>query len=367
MTWRNRVEVSYAALRSNFQAVKKASQGRHVIAVVKANAYGLGLERCATIYHQAGAAALAVVSVAEADRIRRVLPDARVLLLGSPLPGERSAAIASAYETSCSSLSEAEALASLADAESPHRVHVDMDSGMGRFGAKPDEVERIVRFIMERESLRLVGISSHYPMASDSAIALKQEQLIESLLGRLPPLPVDCWIHYANSEGLLMRPKGSSHAVRVGLLLTGVVPDGCPDIGIAPAVRWISSLNLVKRMAKGDTVSYNCTHSLSRDSVVGIIPVGYADGVPIALSNRGMVLVNGRRCPILGRVTMDYIAVDLTDLDKAPVVGAEVVLLGRQGQGKEGEITVNEFAAWSQTIPYDILCGLRGRSEVVGV
>jgi alanine racemase len=155
--------------------------------------------------------------------------------------------------------------------------------------------------------------------------------------------------------------------VRVGLLLTGVVPDGCPDIGITPAVRWVSSLNLVKRMSKGDTVSYNCTHVLSRDSVVGIVPVGYADGLPIALSNRGLVLVNGRRCPILGRVTMDYTVVDLTDLAETPAAGAEVVLLGRQGQGKEGEITISEFAALSKTIPYDVLCGLRGRSEVVGV
>lgn len=364
MAWRNRVEVSYAALRANFAAVKKAAQGRHVVAVVKANAYGLGIERCATIYQQAGAAALAVVSVGEADRIRRIAPDARIILLGSPLPHERAAAIASAYETSCSSMEEAEALAQMADAKAPHRVHVDIDSGMGRFGAKPDDAERIIEFVKGTTTLKLAGVSSHYPMASDAQVASKQEKLLERLLARLGPLPSGCWLHYTNSEGLLMRPKGQSDAVRVGLLLTGVVPDGCPDIGITPAVRWVSALNLIKRMAEGDTISYNCTHVLARDSVVGIVPVGYADGYPIALSGRGSLLVGGQRCPILGRVTMDYTVIDLTDLAETPTVGAEVVMLGKQG---DAQITVNEFAALSQTIPYDVLCGLRGRSEVVGV
>jgi alanine racemase len=185
-----------------------------------------------------------------------------------------------------------------------------------------------------------------------------------ALVAGLPPLPEDVWIHYANSEGVMHRPAGIGNVVRAGILLVGVVPERCPDPGVQQAVRWVSSLSLVKRLPAGYGVSYNHTCILSRDTRAGIIPVGYADGYPIALSNQGAVLIQGRRCPILGRVTMDYIIVDLTDLPGPCGPGEPVVLLGAQG----GElISVQEMARLAGTIPYDILCGLRGRCEVVGV
>lgn len=364
MTWRNRVEVSYAALRGNVAAVRKAAAGRKVVAVVKSDAYGVGLERCARIYHEAGVAAFAVAALMEADRIRRIVPDARIMLLGSPLPEERGAVVASGYEVCCSSLEEAQEFAHLADARQPLPVHVMVDTGMGRFGALPEEAERMVRQVLASPALRLVGIGSHYPQADDAAFAAGQEGALAALLARLPALPPGCWIHYANSEGVMLRPAGPANAVRVGLLLTGVVPDGCPDPGVVPALRWVSSLSLTKRLPAGHSVSYNRTRVLARDTLVGIVPVGYADGYPIALSNRGAVLVQGRRCPVLGRVTMDYCIVDLSDLPHTPVPGEGVVLFGSQGQEA---ISVSDLARLAGTIPYDILCGLRGRCEVVGV
>lgn len=364
MAWRNRVEVSYSALRANVAAVQRAAAGRAVIAVVKADAYGLGLERCARIYHAAGVAALAVAWVGEADRVRRVVPEARVILLGSPLPEERPAAVASGYETCVSSLEEVEEFAQLAYPRSPHPVHVNVDTGMGRFGALPDDAERLVRAVLAHPSLRLAGISSHYPMAYDAGIAAGQERLFAEMIARLPALPSDVWLHHANSEGLLLRPRGPTNAVRVGLLLTGVLPDGCADPGIRPAVSWLSSISLVKRLPAGQGISYNRSRVLARDTLTGIVPVGYADGYPIALSDKGSVLIEGRRCPILGRVTMDYCIVDLTDLPRPPAPGEPVVLFGSQG---EAAIPVGELAALAGTIPYDILCGLRGRCDIVGV
>ena len=364
MAWRNRVEVSYGALRANIAAVRAAAGARQVIAVVKADAYGLGLERCARIYAEGGVAALAVAALVEADRVRRVVGDARIILLGSPLPEERPAVVASGYEVCCSSLEEVQEFAHLADARSPHPVHVKFDSGMGRFGASAEEAEAMVRAVLAAPGLRLAGLASHYPQATDGTFAADQEQRCAALLARLSPLPAACWIHYANSEGLLVRPPGPAHAVRVGLLLTGVVPDGCANPGVVPAVRWISSLSLVKRLPSGHGVSYNRSRLLQRDSLVGIVPVGYADGYPLALSDRGAVLIQGQRCPILGRVTMDYCIVDLTDLPRPPAPGEAVVLFGSQG-GEQ--LSVNELARHAGTIPYDILCGLRGRCEVVGV
>ncbi len=364
MAWRNRVEVSYSALRRNVSVIAQAAGGRKVVAVAKADAYGLGLERCARIYCEAGVAAVAVAALVEADRVRKVVPDARVILLGSPLPEERPAVVASGYEVCCTTADEIQEFAHLANPRAPQPVHIHVDTGMGRFGSLPDEAERIIRLVLATPSLRLAGICTHYPAADIAELAESQERQIAGLLARLPALPDDCWIHYANSEGVMLRPPGPTQAVRAGILLTGVVPEGCPDPGVQLAVRWISSLSLVKRLPAGHNISYNRTHTLTRDSITGIVPVGYADGYPIALSNQGSVLIQGRRCRILGRVTMDYIIVDLTDLPNIPTPGEPVVLIGTQA---DETITVNEIAQLAGTIPWDVLCGLRGRCEVVGV
>ncbi|GDY11173.1 alanine racemase [Planctomycetota bacterium] len=365
MTWRNRVEVSYRALRRNAAAVRAAAGGRTVVAVVKADAYGLGLERCVRIYHEAGVGAFAVAALSEADRVRAAVPEARVILLSSPLPEERPAVVASAYEVCCSGADEVRAFAALASPRAPHPVHVLIDTGMGRFGCGPDEAVAVAAAALADRRLRLAGIATHYPMATAPDLAEAQERLFAGVLAQLPALPKGCLIHVANSEGVLVRPGLLGNAVRCGLLLAGIVPDGCRDPGVEQAMTWVSSLSLVKRLPAGHGVSYNRTRILARDTLAGILPVGYADGYPLALSNRGAVLIRGQRCPVLGRVTMDYCIVDCTDLE-APLVapGEPVVLCGRQGAE---QISVVELARLAGTIPYDILCGLRGRCEVVGV
>ena len=153
--------------------------------------------------------------------------------------------------------------------------------------------------------------------------------------------------------------------MRAGLLLTGVEEHRLGDVPLRSAIRWVSSISLVKQLPKGHTVSYNRTVILQRDSTLALIPVGYADGYPFQCSNHGaVVLIAGMRCPILGRVTMDYLIVDVSDLPQQPVPGDQAVLLG--GQGSE-VISVAELATWAQSIPYDVLCGFRGRCEILGV
>lgn len=364
MAWRNRVEVSYGTLRANIAAIRAAAQGRRLMAVVKADAYGLGLERCARIYLDSGVAALAVAALSEADRVRTAVPGARVLLLGSPLPEERPAVVASGYDVCCSSAEEVQEFAQLASPRSPHPVHVMVDTGMGRFGALAEDADQVVRLVLQSPTLRLAGICTHYPAATDAAFAETQERRLARLIADLPRLPADCWIHYANSEGVLLRPAGPADTVRVGLMITGVLPEHCPNPGVAQAVRWVSSLSLVKTLPAGHSVSYDRTRVLTRETRIGIVPVGYADGYPWSLSNKGDVLVQGRRCPILGRITMDYLIVDITDLPHPCAPGEPVALFGSQGAET---ITVTELARLAGTIPWDILCGLRGRCEVVGV
>lgn len=365
MAWRNRVEVSYAALRHNVSIVRQLTQGRALVAVVKADAYGLGLERCARIYHEAGADLIAVASLGEADRVRSTLPEARVVLLGSPLAEERASIVASGYEVCCSTHDELTAFASLSRIGRPHPVHLFVDTGMGRSGCLPEHAPDLARYTLAEPRLRLAGVASHYPQATDPAFSSRQESVFASMLTTLPPLPSDCLIHMAASEGLLLRPTGPCNAVRVGILLTGVLPGSTlPDPGLHPAVRWVSAVNLVKRLPAGHGVSYGRTVVLGRDSTVALVPVGYADGYPWAASGRGRVLMQGRAVPILGRVTMDYLIIDVTDLPRTPHPGDPVVLLGRDGQTV---ISVNELAETAGTIPYDVLCGLRGRCEIVGV
>ena len=362
MNWRNRVEVSYQALADNARQVQAQAAPRQLIAVVKADAYGLGLERCARIYHEAGALIIAVAALSEADRVRRAIPQARILLLGSPLPEERAAVVASAYEVCCTSAEEITEFASLAR-HGRHAVHLFIDTGMGRAGCPPDHAPELVQRIIDSPGLHLAGIASHYPMALDPTVSHDQERILSEILDHLPPLPEDCLIHFANSEGLVARPA-LGQAVRIGLLLTGVADPSLGDLGLRPALRWISSVSVVKALPAGHGISYQHQHVLDRDSIVALIPVGYADGYPLALSGRGQVLIQGRRVPVLGRVTMDYLIVDVSALPHLPRPGEEVVLIGRQDNE---EISVAELARLADTLPYDILCGLRGRCEVVGV
>ncbi|TVR44108.1 MAG: alanine racemase [Planctomycetota bacterium] len=364
-SWRNRVEISYGALGHNVRAVQAAVTPRRLFAVVKADAYGLGVERCARIYIEAGAAGVAVATVGEAQRVAAAVPGARIMLLGSPLPDEREAVVAGGFEVWVSSREEILDFAHLGHPQRPARLHLAIDTGMGRSGCGPDEAVALGRLIRSQAGSELVGIATHYPEALDPIGSLAQEAIFEAILEGLQPIDQEVLIHRANSEGSILRPPGPCNAVRVGLLLTGVESAEVAGVRLRPAIRWVSAISLVKKLPAGHSVSYNRTYRLTRDSVVALVPVGYADGYPFQCSNRGaQVLVGGRRCNILGRVTMDYVIIDVTDLPRSPVAGDPVVLLGDQGADA---ITVTELADWAGSIPYDILCGFRGRCEILGV
>ena len=359
MTWRHRIDIDLVALRHNMKIVRELAEHQDVIAVVKADAYGLGIERCAPIYDEMGVTVLAVAALSEALQIRALLPDQRILLLGSLLPHEYESFIDAQLEIWVSSIDEVKSLITLANQhEQSVAVHLAIDTGMGRNGCLPEQAESIINAIIENDALRLAGICTHYPQAYDHVFSAEQEKIFDALVESFDDrLPIDCLIHRANSEGLLYRPAGPCNAVRVGLLLTGHNPTD-RELDLIPVLSWSSAITLIKDLPSKHGVSYNHIHSLKRTSQVAVVPVGYADGLPIQLSNVGRVLINGHSCPILGQVTMDYIMVDVTDLEQHVAVGDQVILLGEQ-DGKY--ISIFDIAKAAQTIPYDILCGLRGR------
>ena len=361
MTWRHRIDIDLVALRHNIKVVRQLADHRDVIAVVKADAYGLGIEHCAPIYEELGVTVLAVAAVTEANRLRDLLPEQRILLLGALLPHEYEAFIDANLEIWVNNLEEIEILSQLAQKhEQAVHVHLGIDTGMGRNGCHPLQAETLLDAIIADDALRLAGICTHYPQAYDATYSEKQEAVFDKLIEAFDPkLPIDCLIHRDNSEGLLYRPPGPCNAVRVGLLLTGHNPSD-QDIDLIPVLKWSSAVTLVKELAAGQGVSYNHLITLERDSRVAIISVGYADGLPIQLSNNGSVLIHGQLCPILGQVTMDYIIVDVTDIQGTVRTGDEVVLIGEQDNTY---IDIFAMAKAAQTVPYDILCGLRGRGE----
>jgi len=361
---RNRIEVSAGALRHNVRLVRRLCGERALIAVVKADAYRLGLERCARIYHEAGAVALAVATINEAHSARYAVPDARILIMGTLLPEERTQARALRCETFCSSLDEADAWAALGEATEPHRLHIFIDTGMGRAGCAPEQARALRERIDAARGLALAGVGTHYPDAVCDAFSDEQEQRMHAALDSLGPLGDEVLLHCANSEALLSRSNPPGNAARIGMLLAGAVPVGCEDPGLRITARWLSALSLVKRLPAGHPISYGRTAVLERESTVAMVPIGYADGYPWALSGRARVLIGGRSCPVLGRVTMDSLLIDCSELPEPATVGMQAVLLGEDGTER---ITVNELAERAGSIPHDILCRPHLRCELLEV
>lgn len=353
------VEICPEALEHNLDVVKRlAGEGTGVVAVVKANAYGHGARLVAP--RLAGKVAmLAVACLDEAREARALAPDTPVLLLGPSLPEERAAVVAEGFIPVVSDLEEARAFAALGTTERPAVAHLVVDTGMGRIGVWEEEAAALCREVARLRSLRVTGIASHLPCADeDEAFTREQIARFNALADSLrreffaqdPPVR-----HLLNSAGILRRWGGAGDLVRAGLMLYGVSP--LPEMAglLRPVMAWKSRVTLVRRIGAGRGISYGRTFVSQRPMRVATISAGYADGYHRTLSNRGAeVLIRGRRCAVLGRVTMDQIVADVSGFEEreAPEPGEEVVLMGRQGGG---EVSAAELAEKAGTIPWEIL------------
>lgn len=360
-------EIDLAALERNLRLIR-ASLPPHIryVAVVKADAYGHGLPQTAARLMHAGADLLAVAHLAEAAAIRELSPDFPVLLLGATLPEEDRFLAELDLAATVSSLDEVARFdAAGRAAGKPIAVHLKLDTGMGRLGVWADRAPELYAAIRAARHLRLAGVFTHFASADDDpAFTAEQRARFLDALARCPGLdPAQVLIHADNSAGLETTPGagGPFNAVRVGLLQFGVLPHPhslLARVRTEPVFSFHARIGLVKELPAGATVSYGRTHRLARASRVAVITAGYGDGLPRAASNRGTVLVGGRRCPILGRVCMDQTIVDVTDLPAAPRAGDPVVLVGRQG---DAQITLAEFSAAADTIPWETLTSVTKR------
>ncbi len=357
------VEIDVAQLRTNFRLIREDLPARVGLApVVKDNAYGHGALTVARAAVEVGARFLAVNTLEEADELRRAGFRTPLLLLGERHPDELPACVAHGWRVCVGELAIARELSRLAvEAGRTVAVHLKLDTGMGRFGVRWDELAAALPELVGLPGLEWEGVSSHFAMSdeADKSFALLQLERYQASLQSLIEAGIRSrFQHLCNSGGVLDLAAAHFNLVRPGILALGVFPSRvCRRLpGIAPVMSVKARLVSVRRLQPGDPCGYGLRYHASTPRRIGIVPVGYGDGFP-RLRNVGEVLVRGRRAPLIGSVAMDAFAVDLTDVPDAQLWD-EVVLQGRQG-GEE--ITAQDLARWKGSVSYDILAGWRAR------
>src|SRR5580704_5180706 len=358
-------EIDLAALERNLRLIR-ASLPPHMryVAVVKADAYGHGLPQTVARLMHAGADLFAVANLSEAGAIRELGPGWPILLLSPLLPEEDRYLAEHDLAATVSTEDEVARFDAVGRAAGrPVSVHLKIDTGMGRLGVWHERAPELYSKIRDAGHVRLAGVFTHFSSPDDDpAFTSEQRRRFLAALQRCDGLPLnELFIHADNSAGIETLPGGSPfNAVRVGLLQFGVLPHPnslLAQVHTEPVFSFHTRVGIVKDLPRGTGISYGRTHLLPRDSRVAVLTAGYGDGLPRAASNRAQVLVRGRRCPVLGRVTMDQTVVDVTDVPGVER-GDEVVLVGRQ-QGSD--ISLAEFSRWADTIPWETLCSVTKR------
>ncbi len=352
--------VSLSRLGENFRAVKRFTKGRpSVMAVVKADAYGHGMAEVARRMLKEGADALAVATVDESVELREAGIRAPILILGgSPEDGLRAAVDSSVAQAVFDehSLRILEDQAKKRDVTA--RAHLKIDTGMSRVGVRTvKELNALLEAWKDCPHVRMEGMFTHYCAADqDVEYTRLQDARFMAMAAQVKKAGYSPLLHSAASSGLALGPEFWHDMVRPGIALYGAaVRDQIP--GIAPAQRLTTRPVRVETIPVGEKVSYGCTFTAQRESVIMTVPIGYGDGYLRSLSNKGEALVRGRRAPVAGRVCMDQLMLDVTDIPGASM-GDEVVLLGSQG---DDCITPDELAAKADTIPWEIMLGFHKR------
>ena len=352
------------AIAANTRILRRAiAPVPHMMAVVKANAYGHGLIPVARTALENGADHLGVALPEEGETLRRAGIGAPVLVLG---PVNERGAEASVRFGLIQTVFDRERVRMLEDAAArmglTAQVHLKCDTGMGRIGVRTkEELQAVLREIDACPHVRLTGAFTHFADADGETEDYTRRQ-IGAFEEMLTLLPENILIHASASAAGVRYPQARYQMVRQGISLYG-----CPPVPEAPKLRpalsWHTEVAYVKTLPAGESVSYGRTFTAQREMRIATLPVGYGDGYHRALSNRASVLIGGRRCPVVGRVCMDQIMADVSALaPESCGIGASAVLLGRQGNE---EITAEELGAWAGTISYEMLLAPTSRVPVI--
>jgi alanine racemase len=354
--------VNLGAVERNCRRLRELlTGGAELCAVVKADGYGHGAVQCARSALDGGAAWLAVATADEAARLRGAGIDARLLVMGALTAADvRTALLADADVVAWTS----ELVAALPERSGPSvpRVHVKLDSGMGRLGTRdPAEARNLCRMVGDDPRLELAGLMTHFATADEPGDDHFPAQLerFTALVDELRPHNPGLVVHAANSAATFREPASHFDLVRCGVAVYGLDPFGedPAERGLEPAMSVESYVASVKRFEPGDGAGYGQTWRASEPTDVAVLPIGYGDGWRRSLSNNARVLIGGRAHPLVGTVSMDNVTVDLGP-DSGVEVGDRAVLIGEQGGER---ILAEEVARRLDTINYEVTCGLTPR------
>lgn len=351
-------KIDLAQFRQNVSLIRGSlPAGTRLMAVVKADAYGHGMVPVARAALAAGADQLAVAITEEGAALRDAGIQAPILVLGAATPDSaRQAALCGLTLTVCSSDMVLWAQRAAEEAGRPVAVHLKLDTGMSRIGCRTSEEVQAVLAALDRcPQVTLTGAYTHFADADGQDMAFTHEQL-RRFLALTKPLPAGVLRHCANSAAIHRLPEAALDMVRAGISMYGYPPVPT-DMPLKPCLRWETEITYVKEIAPGDTVSYGRTWTADVPRRVATIACGYGDGYHRAASGRAEVLIGGRRAPIVGRICMDQMMADVTDIPQAKA-GDPVVLLGEMGRER---ITAEDIAAWAGTISYEVLLAATGR------
>ncbi len=363
---RTEAEINLDSARKNYLEIKRLTNGADIIAVIKANAYGHGDVELGHLYEKLGSPILAVACLSEALKLRQSGISVPILIFGRTPPALASVLSENNFIQSVFSYEYSKELSDAAS--SPVSVHIKLDTGMTRLGiyaheghtlSAADEAEKICAL----KNISAEGIFTHFADSDGETRDFTEEQLA-SFLATVDELSSRGlsfkFCHCANSGAVLHYKKAHLSCVRPGLILYGVCPDDKPhDLKLSPVMTFKSTIADIRHIKQGDTVSYGRTYTAERDMRVAVVSAGYADGIPRLLSNKASFLVCGKRAPVLGRICMDLLVVDVSEIPEAKI-GGEVVFFGEQN-GKS--ISATEFAALAGTISYEALTSVSLRAN----
>jgi alanine racemase len=362
----NQVNISPKALRNNFKIIQKKA-GVRVLAMVKADGYGHDMVRSAEVFAAAGCETFGVAEIDEAVTLRKAGIRGEIFIMLGFMHEHVDLVLQYNLTPVVFRIETAECLSDAAvKAGRKIGIHLKVDSGMSRLGLLPDQVDAFLERMCSLPSLYLGGIVSHFSQSDDldSENTGKSYSIYTAMCNRINAR-CDGIRHIANSGGVFNFPGTCGDMVRPGISLYGYYPDGEEGMRRArgekliPAMSFTTQVLQVKTVPAGAGVSYGHTYITPSEARLAILPVGYEDGYLRSLSNRGEVLIKGRRAPLRGRICMNMCMADISAIEGVRP-GDEVVLMGRQGQES---ITADEIAAWAGTISYEVLCLIGNNNE----
>lgn len=356
--------VDLGALVHNLDQVRRRLESScQIIAVVKADAYGHGATTIAKTLEAHAVSRFGVATLDEGIALREAGIRSSILLLGALFPEQFSDVVAHDLTPVLYEQALAEEFVKHVEGRStPYPVHLKIETGMGRLGLDPEDVAALLQSPAFRGPLQAEGLMTHLADSDNADPAYTTAQLerfravIRYVQAEKLALPL---IHAANSGAILGHPEARFTAVRPGIMLYGY--HTAAHLKPAPDLRPVLSLTTkvvqVRKLKPGESTSYSRTYVVRRPSRIAVLPLGYADGYSRAFSNKGTVLINGKRAPVVGRVCMDMTMADVTDVPGVSA-GTDVTVIGKQ---EDQQITAADLAAWEGTISYEVLCGIGKR------